>query len=118
MSLNQHILLPLSFGPLKFFVQSYIFLNQILSKYRFQIWSFTIFTFAVQQKFNAFFVKQTFFSSDLFKFWSLGYPGVRESGWQSHTCVKILPQVGVEVCSKFGVDWSGGSRVKESVLNI
>jgi len=54
------------------------------------------------------FVKQSFFSSDRFRFWSLRYPGVRGLG-----CVKNLSWVGVEVCSKFGGDWSGGSRVKE-----
>jgi len=32
---------------------------------------------AAREKFNAFFVKQSFFSSDLLRFWSLGYPGVK-----------------------------------------
>jgi len=44
-------------------------------------------------------VTQSFFSSG--------------SGWRGHTRVKGLPQVGVEVCTKFGGDWSGSSRVKE-----
>jgi len=35
------------------------------------------------------------------------------SGWQGQTCVKNLPRAGVEVCAKFGEDWSGGSRVKK-----
>jgi len=39
---------------------------------------------------------------------------VRGSGCRGHTCVKNLPcQVGVEVCAKFGGDWSSGLRVKE-----
>jgi len=50
-----------------------------------------------------FFVKQSFFPSDLFRFWSLGYPGVRGLGWRGHTCVKNLPRVDVEVCAKFVV---------------
>jgi len=32
------------------------------------------------------FVKQSFFSSDLFRFWSLGYPRVQGSAWQGHCC--------------------------------
>jgi len=54
-----------------------------------------------------------FFSSYLLRFWSLGYPGVRGLGWQGHTCIKNLSRVGVEICTKFGGDWSSGSRVKE-----
>jgi len=61
--------------------------------------------------FNAFFVRQSFFSSDLFWFWRLGYPGVRRLGWRGHTCVENLPWVGS--CTKFGGDWSGSWRVKE-----
>jgi len=34
----------------------------------------------------------------MFRFWSLGYLGVRESGWQGHWSKKNLPRVGVEVC--------------------
>jgi len=37
-------------------------------------------------------------------------------GWQGHTCVKNLPQVGREVCGKFGGDWSGGSLAKEGLI--
>jgi len=37
----------------------------------------------------------------------LKYPGIRGLGWQGQTCVKNLPQVGVEVCTKFGRDWYG-----------
>jgi len=36
------------------------------------------------------------------RFWSLGYPGGRRLGWWNHTCVKSLPGVAAEVCSKFG----------------
>jgi len=50
-----------------------------------------------REKFYAFFVKQSFFSSDLFRFSSLGYPGVRGLGWHGHTCVLNLPRVGVKV---------------------
>jgi len=39
----------------------------------------------------------------------------RRTGWQSHTCVKNL---GVEVCSKFGGDWSRGSCVIEGNRHI
>jgi len=49
-----------------------------------------------------FYFTQSFFSRDLFRYWSLRYPGVRGLGWQGHTCVKNLPRVGVEVCAKFG----------------
>jgi len=52
-----------------------------------------------------YFCKAKFFSNDLF--WSLGYPGVRGLGYQGQTCVKNLSWVGVEVCAKFGEDWSG-----------
>jgi len=38
---------------------------------------------------------------------------VRGSGWQGHTCVKNIPQVGLEVWTKFGGDWFGGLLVKE-----
>jgi len=34
-------------------------------------------------------------------------------GWRGQTCVKSLPLVGMEVCTKFGGDWYGGLRVKE-----
>jgi len=37
-----------------------------------------------------FFVKQSFSSSDLFRFWRLGYPEVWGSGWQGHACVMNL----------------------------
>jgi len=37
-----------------------------------------------------FFVKQSFFSSDLFRFWSLGYLGIRGANWQGRTCIKNL----------------------------
>jgi len=57
-----------------------------------------------------FFEKQSFFSSDLFRFWSLEYPRVRGPGWLGHTCVKNLSGVGVEVCTKFG-----GLLVKEGL---
>jgi len=46
---------------------------------------------AAREKFNAFFVKQSFFFNDMFRFWSLGYPRYRGLGWQGHTCVKNLP---------------------------
>jgi len=48
-------------------------------------------------------------------FWSLEYPGVgvRGSGWWGHACATNHPWVGVEICAKFGGDWSGGSGVKE-----
>jgi len=68
------------------------------------------------------FCKARFFSSDLFRFWSLGYPGVWGSGWRGHKCVKNLPRIGGEVCAKFGGDWSGslhvkrGHRYKQSLL--
>jgi len=52
---------------------------------------------ATQVKFKALFVKQSFFSSDLFRFWSLGYTG-------GHTCVKNPPLASVQVCAKFGGD--------------
>jgi len=68
---------------------------------------------SARKKFNEFFVKQYFFCSDLLMFCSLGYPGVRGSGWWGHACVKNLSWVGVEVCAKFGRDWFGGSSVKE-----
>jgi len=42
-----------------------------------------------------------------------GVPGVWDSGWWGNTCVKNLSQVAVEVCAKFGGDWSGGSCTKE-----
>jgi len=72
-----------------------------------------------QEKFNelrstiwTFFVKQSLFSSDLSRFWSLGYPGVCGLGWRGHSCAQNFPRVGGEVCTKFGGDWSGGSPVK------
>jgi len=68
---------------------------------------------AAREKFNAFFVKQSFFSRDLPRFWSLRYPEGRGLGWQGHTCVKNLPQVRVEVCTIWWGLRSGGSRVKE-----
>jgi len=64
-----------------------------------------------QEKFNAFFVKQSFFSSDRFRFWSAQGSGDRFGG--GHTCVKDLHRVGAEVCAKFGGDWFCGSHVKE-----
>jgi len=57
-------------------------------------------------------VAQNFLSRDPFGFWSLGYPGVWGLGWWGHSCVKNLSRVGVEVCAKFGGDWSGSSGVK------
>jgi len=36
------------------------------------------------------------------RFWSLGYPRVRGSGWWGHAYVRNPPLVGVEVCAKFG----------------
>jgi len=39
---------------------------------------------AAREIFIAFFVKQSFFSCDLFRFWSLGYPGVELAG--SYLC--------------------------------
>jgi len=56
---------------------------------------------AALEKFNSFFCKSKFFSSDVFRLWSWGTPGL---GLQGHMCAKNLPQVGVEVCTKFGVD--------------
>jgi len=78
----------------------------------------------IKSSFWTFFGKQSFFSSDLFRFWSLGYFIVRGLSWRGHTCVKNLPRAGVEVCTKFGGDWCGGWRVKEghrykqSVLHV
>jgi len=66
-----------------------------------------------REKFNGFFVCQSFFSSDLLRFWSLRYPGVRGFSWRGHTCVGNLPCVGGEVCAIFGGGWSGGSHMKE-----
>jgi len=43
---------------------------------------------------RSFYATQSFFSSDLFRFWSLG------SGWRGLSC------------TKFGGDWSSGSGVK------
>jgi len=60
-----------------------------------------------------FHVTQGFFSRDLFMFWSLGYPRVRGSGWWSHSCVKNLPWLGVEVGTKFGGDQYRDSGVKD-----
>jgi len=40
---------------------------------------------------QTFYVTQTIFSSDQFRFWSLGYPGINGLGWRSHSCVKNLP---------------------------
>jgi len=60
-----------------------------------------------------FFVKKSFFSNDLLRFWSLGYYGVRGLGWHGHTCFKNPPRVCVGVCTKFGGDRSSGSCVKE-----
>jgi len=54
-----------------------------------------------------FFVKQSFFYSDPFGFWSLRYPS-----WRGYACVKNLPWVGREVCAKFGGDWSNSLSVK------
>jgi len=34
------------------------------------------------------------------------------SGCWGHACVKNVSRVGVEVCAKFGEDWSDGSGVK------
>jgi len=51
---------------------------------------------ATCEQFNAFFVKQSFFYSDLFRFWILGYPRVRGSVWRGHLYKKNLPLVGVE----------------------
>jgi len=48
---------------------------------------------------------------DLLRVWSLGYPEVRGLGRRGHTCVKNL--VGVEVCAKFGGDWSSGLHLKD-----
>jgi len=59
------------------------------------------------------FVKQSFFSRDPLRIWSLGYPRVQKLGWWDHTCVKNLTCVGVEDCAKFGGDWSGSLCVKE-----
>jgi len=69
-------------------------------------WFILLLAGTVREKSNAFFVKQSFFSTDLFRLWSLEYPGVRGLGWSSHTNVKNLPRVGAEVCAKFGGDWS------------
>jgi len=55
------------------------------------------------KKFNAFFVKQSFFYSHLFKFCSLGYPVVRGSDWHGQTCVNNLP-------------WGGGDSSGRSCL--
>jgi len=67
-----------------------------------------------QEKFNeiksptwTFYVTQSIFSRDLFRFWNLGYPAVRGSDWQG-AFVKNLPRIDVEVCTKFGGDWFGG----------
>jgi len=81
---------------------------------------------ADQEKFNEikspirrFYFTESFLSRD-----PLGYPGVQGSGLQGHACVMNLPWVGVEVCGKFGGDWSGssgvksGHRYKQSLLYI
>jgi len=52
---------------------------------------------AAREKIDAFFVKQSFFYSDLFRFSSLRYSGVWGSGLRGHPCVKNLPKVGGEV---------------------
>jgi len=70
------------------------------------------------EKFNAFFVKQSFFSSDLLRFWSLGYPGVKGSDCRGQTCVKNLSGVGAEVFAKFAGHWYGGLHVKEGHRHI
>jgi len=64
------------------------------------------------------YIAQSFFSCDLLRNWSLGYPGVRGSDWQGHACVKNLPRVGGEVSTKFGGDWSDGLLVKEELRYI
>jgi len=53
---------------------------------------------------QTFYVIQSFFSHDLLRFWSLGYPGIRESGWKGHTCelvwrsIQNLVEIGTAVC--------------------
>jgi len=36
-------------------------------------------------------LKHSYFSSDLFRFWCLGYPRVRGLGWRCHARTKNLP---------------------------
>jgi len=43
---------------------------------------------------------------------SFGVWGTSGSGWRGGACDKNLPQVGVEVCAKFGGDGSGSLRAK------
>jgi len=94
-------------------------INKLLSLNARLIAAFTFFGATFPKSMNlptircAICVKQSFFSSDLFRCWSWRYPEVRGSGWWNHTCVKNLPQVGVEIFAKFGGDWSDGSLVKE-----
>jgi len=63
---------------------------------------------AVREKFHTFFVKQSFFSSDLLSFWSLGYSRVTGSGWWGPT----FPE-SVERSVQNLVEIYGHSRVKE-----
>jgi len=39
------------------------------------------------------FCKAKFFSTNLFRFWSLGYPEVRGSGWWGHTWLSTFPEL-------------------------
>jgi len=50
---------------------------------------------AARGKILCIFCEAKFFSGDLFRFWSLGYPGVSWPGWRGYTCDKNLPRVGV-----------------------
>jgi len=49
-------------------------------------------------------------------FGAWGTPG-QESGGRGR-CVKNLPRVGVQVCAKFGGDWSRGLLVKEGHIEL
>jgi len=70
----------------------------------------------IKSPFWTFFVKQSFFSRDLLRFLSLGYPKVRGSGSRVGRVILVLRtylELAFEVCTKYGGDWSGSSCVKE-----
>jgi len=56
---------------------------------------------------QTFYVTQTIFSSDQFRFWSFWYHGVILVKRNPH------PRVDVEICAKFGGGWSSGLHMKE-----
>jgi len=98
----------------------------IFQKFCYKFWNSLLgHSFKALEKLNeikspiwTFFVKQSFFSRDLFRFWSLGYLGVWRLIWRDQTCVKNLPWVDVEVCTKFASRVKEERRYKQSVLYI